>query len=121
MNSTKFSLLVIRASDMEVALAFYRALGLSFAAEQHGAGPLHYSCDIDGLIFEIYPARAGEASDSVMIGFAVESLNETLAELRELGVEPNSPPKSASWGRFVNVKDGDGRVVQLTQSSFASD
>ncbi len=118
MNSTKFSLLVVRTADIEAALAFYRALGLSFVQEQHGAGPQHYSCDLGGLIFEIYPTRAGETSDLTMIGFAVSSLDETLANLRALGVEPISPPKTASWGRFVNVKYGDGRVVQLTENSI---
>lgn len=113
--ATTASLLVIRASDIETALAFYRALGLTFAQEQHGAGPIHYSCDLDGFIFEIYPARVGETNDSTMLGFKVESLDETLMALRKLGVEPKSSPKTASWGRFVNVKDCDGRTVQLTE------
>lgn len=95
--ATTASLLVIRASAIETTLEFYRSLGLSFVREQHGAGPIHYSCDLGGFVFEIYPARDGEANDSAMLGFKVESLDETLAALHELGVEPKSPPKTASW------------------------
>lgn len=113
--ATTASLLVIRTSGIETALEFYRALGLNFVREQHGAGPIHYSCDLGGLVFEIYPARVGEAGDSTMLGFKVELLDETLAALGELGVEPQSPTKTASWGRFVNIKDCDGRKVQLTE------
>lgn len=113
--TTTISLLVIRASDIEKSLAFYRALGLSFIREQHGAGPIHYSCESGGFVFEIYPARAEDSHDSRMIGFKVESLDETLARLSELGIKPKSPPQTASWGRFINVVDCDGRVVQLTE------
>lgn len=115
MNSTTVSLLVIRTGDMKAALAFYQALGLSFVEEQHGAGALHYACDLDGVIFEIYPARETDGADSTMLGFAVESLDKTLAALRDLGIEPKAPPKMASWGRFINVKDFDERLVQLTE------
>lgn len=111
-----FSLLVIRAGNTKAALEFYGALGLSFVEEQHGAGPLHLACDLDGTIFEIYPARPSDGVDSTMLGFKVESLNETLAALRDLGIEPKSPPKSASWGRYANVIDFDGRTVQLTEN-----
>ena len=113
--ATTVSLFVIRASDTEKSLTFYRALGLTFVQEQHGAGPIHYSCDLGNFVFEIYPARAGESSDGAIIGFRVESLEETLAALSQLGVEPKSPPKTASWGRFVNVTDCDGRTVQLAE------
>ncbi len=113
--ATTVSLLVIRAFNMEAALAFYCALGLTFSEEQHVSGPVHYACEVGDLIFEIYPARVGDATDATMIGFAVEALDETLAALQTLGFEPKSPPKTASWGRFVNVADGDGRTVQLTE------
>jgi lactoylglutathione lyase len=37
------NLIVIRAADLDKSLAFYRALGLEFAQEQHGTGPVHYA------------------------------------------------------------------------------
>lgn len=115
-----FSLVVIRTAQLETALSFYGALGLSFVEEQHGAGPVHYSCDLGGMVLEIYPGQEGVAPDAksggaTMLGFTVDSLDLVLAELKELGVEPKSAPKDAEWGRWVNVTDPDGRIVQLDQ------
>ena len=117
MQETTASLIVIRAAAIEAALAFYQALGLSFTPEQHGSGPQHYSCALGDLIFEIYPLQSGapEFTDSTMLGFHVASLDETLAALHKLGIEPKFPPKTAEWGRFVNLSDPDGRTVQLTE------
>jgi hypothetical protein len=50
------SLLVIRSSDVERTRAFYSQIGLAFRPEKHGNGPLHYSCEMADLVFEIYPA-----------------------------------------------------------------
>jgi predicted enzyme related to lactoylglutathione lyase len=115
-----FSLIVIRSTNMGAAIAFYGAVGLRFDEEQHGIGPVHFSCDLGGVALEIYPGQDGTTFDSkaggaTMLGFVVESLDEVLADLKGLGVEPKSPPKDAAWGRWVNVTDPDGRVVQLNQ------
>jgi hypothetical protein len=53
----QLSLIVIRATDIEETMGFYRAIGLAFQEEQHGSGPLHYSCTLDGVVLEIYPHR----------------------------------------------------------------
>jgi len=116
-----FSLVVIRSSNLEAALSFYGALGLSFVQEQHGSGPVHYSCDMGGVVLEIYPGQPGAAPEpktagSTMLGFSVASLDDILEKLRELGIEPKTGPKDSSWGRWVNVVDPDGRVVQLNQA-----
>ncbi len=120
MEATSFSLVVIRSSNLEAALSFYSALGLNFVREQHGSGPVHYSCDVSGVILEIYPGQLGaqpepKTAGSTMLGFNVASLDETLARLRALGIEPKSEPKDSSWGRWVNVVDPDDRMVQLNQ------
>ena len=117
-----FSLVVIRSSCLEAAVSFYGALGLSFVREQHGSGPVHYSCDLGGVVLEIYPGQPGAAPEpktagSTMLGFRVASLDETLAKLQALGIEPKSEPKESSWGRWVNVVDPDGRVIQLNHAA----
>lgn len=122
MKTPTFSLIVLRASDLEVALSFYRALGLDFEQEQHGSGPIHYSCELGGLVLEIYPGETGaapepKAAGATMIGFQVDSLDEALGALRELNIEPKSAPKDAPWGRWVNVTDPDGRLIQLNQTA----
>jgi lactoylglutathione lyase len=114
----RLNLLVLRAADLDVTLSFYRALGLSFNEEQHGKGPVHYACELDGLVLEIYPAGAGSAPErtqggAVMLGLVVASLDQTLVDL---GVTPVSPPKDSAWGRRAVVLDPDGRAVELSES-----
>ena len=46
MPETTLSLMVLRTDNIEAVLAFYQAIGLQFQQEQHGSGPIHYSCEI---------------------------------------------------------------------------
>lgn len=119
MGSTALSLIVIRATDMEASLAFYRALGITFVQEQHGSGLVHYSYDFGGLVLELYPNKANSSQESsthtTMLGFNVASLQSTLAELDKLGIKPKSEPKESDWGRWVNVTDPIGRTVQINE------
>lgn len=120
MPAPTLSLAVIRAADVNASLAFYSALGLNFVPEQHGTGPVHHSCALGGVVLEIYPGQEGTAPEpraggATMLGFEVTSLDEVLASLQALGIEPKSPPKEADWGRWINVTDPDGRVIQINQ------
>ncbi len=55
-ESARLTLLVLYSDRMEECRAFYSALGLCFAREQHGQGPQHYAAVLDdGSVFEIYP------------------------------------------------------------------
>jgi len=49
---------VIRTDDVEVVREFLENFGLSFVSEKHGDGPVHYSCETDGKVIEIYPRKA---------------------------------------------------------------
>ena len=119
MEATVLSLVVIRAANQEASLAFYRALGLTFVQEQHGSGPVHYSCNLGGLVLELYPSKVSppleQSTDTTMLGFKVTSLESTVVELQKLGIKPKSLPKESTWGRWVNVVDPDGRTVQINQ------
>lgn len=103
----QFTLLVLRARDIETTADFYRALGLEFTSEQHGSGPLHLACERGGFVLEIYPLKAdqSEVFDSMMLGFRVESLDEL-----KLNVEIKSGAT-----RFCSLRDPDGRVVRLEE------
>ena len=121
MKIPALSLIVLRSANVEAALAFYGSVGLVFVKEQHGSGPIHYSAELSGLVLEIYPAQTGTASEpkasgATMLGIQVGSLDEALAKLQELHIESEAPPKDSDWGRWVNVTDPDGRVIQLIQT-----
>lgn len=106
-----FSVLVLRARDIETTANFYRALGLEFTSEQHGQGPLHFACERDDFVLEIYPLKASqsEVNDSVMLGFRVESLELALQKL-SLDAEIKMGD-----GRSCIVRDPDGRAVRLSE------
>lgn len=113
-------LVVLYAQNLQTSLDFYVAIGLSFVEEQHGTGPIHFACECENLVIELYPAK--EANDvsthNVMLSFKVASLEEALAALNSRGIEPKSAPKDSSWGRWVNVVDPDGRTVQLVEKEL---
>ena len=122
MIRTVLSLTVLRTSNVDASLAFYRALGLTFQPEQHGSGPVHYSCELGHTVFEIYPGEPGAAPDrksggATMLGFTVESLDGVLDGLRLLEVEPVTPPKASAWGRRAVVIDPDGRAIDLIEAT----
>ena len=108
------NLLVIRSPDIEPAVTFYERLGLHFERHSHGKGPEHYASETDGFVFEIYPQRNdSDATTNTRIGFSVESVDDTLQSLNELGVEILSPAKDSPWGRRAVVRDLDGHTVEL--------
>jgi lactoylglutathione lyase len=116
----KLGLLVLRCSNLEKSLAFYQAIGLSFAQEQHGSGPLHYAYEIGRTVMELYPGEPGTAPErksggATMLGFSVAALDETLKKLADLGFSPTAPPKDSAWGRRAVVLDPDGRAVEISE------
>ncbi len=60
MSDIQLNLVVIRASNLKRAVAFYRLLGLDFIKHRHGNGLEHFACDLGTVVFEIYP-RTSEA------------------------------------------------------------
>lgn len=120
MPSSRLNLVVLRSKNVQALVEFYHAAGLDFVQEQHGSGPVHFACDLGGMVIEIYPGMEGIAVDrkaggSTMLGFAVASLASTLEAMGRLKVEFVSPPKDTPWGRRAVVLDPDGRAVDLTE------
>ncbi len=120
MKNVAFALLVIRAVDIDISAAFYRALGIDLVQEQHGAGPEHYASVLGDTVFEIYPRKADQAPPeevkTLMIGFRVDDLDEVMETLKTLGTELNKAPVTTDWGRSITVNDPDGYRVQITES-----
>lgn len=120
MNDVALSFFVIRTSNLNACLDFYRALGLVFVEEKHGAGPLHYSCPSNGVVFELYPVTNqstshGKHSSELRLGFNVASLDDVLPRLREIQIQIIKPPSNTQWGRRAIVLDPDGRKVEIKE------
>jgi hypothetical protein len=67
MNNPALALMVLRTSQMETTLAFYRALGFSFVQERHGSGPVHYSTQLGSSVLEIFPSDSPWGRRAVVV------------------------------------------------------
>lgn len=118
MNAVALRLLVLRTQDLERLAHFYRALGVMFAHEQHGAGALHYAGRLGDVVFELYPSHSAGAVDSTTrLGFAVADVDGLVQALRITGTPIVREPQATEWGYQAVVKDPDGRAVELYSAS----
>ena len=120
MTELMLGLLVLRSSQIEASLTFYRALGLAFAEEKHGSGPVHYSSRVGATVIEIYPGLVQEplnyrGSGATLLGFSVASLDAILDALKQIDTPILTAPMVSAWGRRVVVQDPDGRAVELNE------
>ena len=120
MSSPALSLIVLRTSQMEASLVFYRALGFAFVEEKHGSGPVHYSTQLGPSVLEIFPGEESpelnrKASGATMLGLSVASVDETVSALTILGAQVVTVPTDSPWGRRAVVVDPDGRGIELSQ------
>jgi len=108
------NLVVLRSSDIDRAAVFYREMGLLFTRQAHGSGPEHYSSEVSGLVFELYPLTPKSSpTTGTRIGFRVDSVDEVVTILSKIGAEVVTPPTDSPWGRRAVVKDLDGHFVEL--------
>jgi lactoylglutathione lyase len=116
--SPRMNLLVLKSPDVDRAVNFYRLLGLTFDRHQHGSGPWHYSAEVDGFVFEIYPGHVETVQPSgTRLGFQVADLEETLAKLRRSGVKVVQEKLLSPWGLHAVVEDFTGHRVELTEAA----
>ena len=117
MSEISLNLAVLRSADVARAVAFYTQLGLRFSQHRHGNGPEHFSAELPGAVFEIYPATPnGPSTLGTRIGFRVPSVDAALAALTDYPGTVVAPPKDSEWGRRAVVADPDGHRVELLES-----
>jgi len=119
MSNPALSLMVLRTSQMEASLAFYRALGFSFVEEQHGSGSVHYSTQLGASVLEIFPGEPAaplnrKAGGATMLGFSVGSVDEAVSAIKDLGAQVVTAPSDSPWGRRAVIVDPDGRAIELS-------
>lgn len=113
---TILSLIVLKSKDIEKLKGFYECLGLSFVKEKHDKGAEHYACQIDTIVFELYPLKTGsEADTTTRLGFQVENLAQIIDVLQEKQYQIVAPAQMTEFGYSAVVKDSDGRSVELYQ------
>ena len=108
------NLLVLRSPDIERTSRFYEYFGMTFTRHAHGAGPEHFAHEDERGVFEIYPAKQGDAPDKTGLGFAVDDLVDMHAKLARY--QPQAISEN-QWGKTFVVRDPDGRRVEVKQRS----
>lgn len=110
------NLLVIYAGDLDESLRFFTACGLTFTAERHGSGPLHYSASLPGgVVFELYPC-GGRPPTRARLGFSIADAKMTLDDLAAAGWPESSEPLDLDCGRVRVVRDPDGNAIELVEA-----
>ena len=112
------NLIVLKVQNIERSKIFYSQFGLIFQSEQHGNGPQHYSCIINGLVFELYPASTNlnNPTQNIRLGFHVENLSqlfETIFDAEKI----ITPPQNTLFGFRAVIMNHDGHIIELTEES----
>jgi len=87
------SSIVLFSPTPERRTAFYRALGIDLADEDHGDGAVHAATEVGDVHVAVFAAPAeGTRQDwrtarSTFVGFYVESLDRTFEAVQRLGGE----------------------------------
>ena len=115
----QINLIVIRTDKPKELSEFYEQIGMKFEYHQHGKGVWHYSTEIAGVVFEIYPLLKSQdlPDKSLRLGFTIGNLDETIRILKKKNIEIVREPQESEWGYFAIVKDLDGRKIELKKRS----
>ena len=117
-----------RITDPQRSRAFYEALGFTFARDldivrdgQLEATNHFFSLGDQESVLELTYNHDGRTYDLGTgyghIAVGVDGLDETLARLKEHGIEPERPPYSVREGgsRLCFVRDPDGYRIELIE------
>ena len=121
----KISWITIYVRDMEESLQFYtQILGLE-VKRTFSAGPGMEICFMEGngtdleLIFNTEHKDVAYGQD-ISVGFTVESLDDTIAYLKEKGITRIIGPVSPDPGiRFIFIFDPNGLKIQLADQKIS--
>jgi len=102
----KLKLIVLRCGNIEKSKEFYSSLGMKFTKEKHGFGPVHFSSEFNGLVFELYPVKSKKV-DNLRLGLEIPDLVKIVNKLNILEeYEYNSVTVRV-------IVDPDGRKIEL--------
>ncbi len=105
----EINLLVLRCKELETSKQFYEMLGFNFVKERHGDGPMHYSSQDAGFVFELYPLAENEAVGNSRIGFSLKDIQQVLSQVA------TASQHEFNGRQIYIVRDPDGRKVELSE------
>jgi lactoylglutathione lyase len=104
---------VLRCRDLEQSRAFYSALGLELAQEQHGKGAPHYSCNLGRVVIELYPL-VGKESAGVRLGLRLVSVRSAVTAAVKAGATVVRLDVDAIVPSAV-LRDPDGHEIAIVE------
>lgn len=116
----RFSNVTVWSQDLNNLLPFYRdTLGLKVAMQDERFVAFGESEDEPGLCLGSHSEVKGKASDPYrhMVGFVSDDLDADYRRLTSAGVEFIEQPTEYGWMRIATMKDPEGNLVQLFQST----
>jgi lactoylglutathione lyase len=114
MTEIQLNLVVIRSTNLDKSVNFYRMLGLSFVKHRHGSGLEHFSSQIGQLVFEIYPQITNtQITTATRLGFQVSDLDSIGMKLQQENISIVTQPTESEWGRRSVVIDPDGHRIDF--------
>jgi len=108
------NLIVIYCNDINLSKGFYECFGISFVEEKHGKGPIHFSCELDGIILELYPKGDNYPSRN-RLGFKVNSLEDVKMNIEEKYPRTTIKTIQRNSVSTMIVTDLDGRKIETTE------
>ena len=115
---------VILVSENPKRLAeFYgHVLEVEFEAEQQGDLGPHYGVDAGLLHFGIHPPgnldRDAARSSNATIAFNVDSLEKTMARLRQVDARQAHAPHDEGFGPVAAYLDPDGNIFEIVELNY---
>ncbi len=109
------SAVTLATHDMDQAVRFYRALGLSVKDGGEGARFTSFALG-RGYLNLIAADLSREWAWWGRVIFYVENVNEVYRRAVERGLRPEAPPTDAPWGeRFFHIVDPDGHELSFAE------
>jgi lactoylglutathione lyase len=106
-------LVVLRCADLEASRAWYAALGLTLAREQHDGGAPHYSTNVGFATLELYPKRA-HGSSGLRLGLTLTGGADVIRRALALGGELVRPGAPEDIDTAAVIRDPDGHTLDIS-------
>ena len=113
--------LILFTSNLFALVEFYKSIGIPFEEEDHGEGPIHYACDLNGAHIAIFESSEGKATErgvggSSQIGFQVDNVDAIFDQALKAGAKSLIAPQERPWGKRAVFEDLDGRSIEINQA-----
>lgn len=114
--ATNVSLIFIKTHKVEELKKFYELLGLPLKQEQHGSGPIHYSCKLsEQVTLEFYPVNPSRCITKNRIELTTTNLETIRKKVLETYQDRRT---KTDLGTSLSMWDPEGRRVVITEKKL---